>query len=83
MPAILMLIPSLIGLAEKLFPGSSDPAAPGTGSTKEAFVMKILETAWDNIGAKMIYDFPNIDEKRLFLRTCQVWIEELVPQITK
>jgi hypothetical protein len=83
MPALLMLIPSLIGLAEKLFPGSTDPNAPVTGSTKEAFVMKILEAAWDNLGVKFIHDFPGIDEKRLFLRTAQVWIEELVPQITK
>jgi hypothetical protein len=83
MPAILALIPTLITVAEKLFPRSSDPGAPSMGSAKEAFVLKIVESAWDSYGMKFIHDFPGIDEKRLFMRTAQVWIEELVPQLTK
>lgn len=80
LPAIFSAIPSLISAAEGLFGGSKD--GEKTGDLKKAFVMKALEAGYDrlNVG-KILPDLPNVDEKRLVLRTCEVWIEELLPAV--
>jgi len=78
LPILLSVIPSLIGIAEKIIPKSD-----GSGSRKKQLVMSALELVYDKGVEKILPDFPNVDEKKLFLRTCEVWIEELVPQITR
>ncbi len=90
-------VPSLIKMAEGLiFPGSklaekvfADvqaglPGVPATlGEAKKKLVMDMMAFFWDQAGSKIFPDLPNVDEKRLFLKLCDVLIEELVPQLTK
>lgn len=78
LPILLSAIPSLISVAEKIIPKSE-----GSGSRKKQLVMSALELVYDKGVDKLLPDFPNVDEKKLFLRTCEVWIEELVPQLTR
>lgn len=86
-PLLTIAIPGLIKLAEGLFSKTEVPGVPGVvasqGSLKKDFVMKALEFIYDQGIGKLMHDFPGVDEKRLFLRTCDVWIEELVPVLTK
>jgi len=72
MPAILIgLLPVLVKVAEGLFSGS------GKGPEKKSFVIGILESIWDKGLIKLIPDWPSIDEKKLFVETCSLWIDEL------
>lgn len=85
LPLLTVAIPALVKLAEGLFSKSDAPATSGvsTGSLKKDFVMKALEFLYDQGVSKLVHDFPDVDEKRLFLRTSEVWIDELVPALTK
>lgn len=53
------------------------------GEAKKKLVMDMMGFFWDNAGSKLFPDIEGIDERRLFLRLCDVAIEELVPQLTK
>lgn len=94
-PLLFTAIPGLISLAEKIFthaPDSGAASAPAIlqkgldvsalGASKKAFVLGVLEIIYDKGLVKFVHDFPNVDEKRLFLRVCDVMIEELVPALT-
>lgn len=95
-PLLFTAIPGLISLAEKIFVSHpSDASASGAGAvlqkgldvsalgaSKKAFVLGVLEIIYDKGLVKFVHDFPNVDEKRLFLRVCDVMIEELIPALT-
>jgi len=72
MGIIIPLIPVLVGLAEKLFVGS------GQGEMKKTFVVGILESIFDKGLVKILPDIKGLDEKKLFVETCSLWIEEIV-----
>ena len=76
LPAIIALVPALVGVAEKLFA----PKSPGekTGDAKKAFVMAMLEKGWDAWGVKVFPDLPGFDEKAWFLGCCSVTVDEIV-----
>lgn len=79
-PLLTSIIPSLIGVAEKAILPSSN--GEKTGDLKKAFVMKMIESAYDALRVeRFIHDFDGVDEKRLFLRTADVWVEELLPAV--
>ncbi|MGE4109038.1 MAG: hypothetical protein AB7F66_17705 [Bacteriovoracia bacterium] len=45
LPILLTALPALIGVSEKLFPGTPD--APKRGAEKKSYVLRMLEIAWD------------------------------------
>jgi len=69
---IIPLIPVLVNLAEKIFEGS------GKGEMKKSFVVGILESIFDKGLVKILPDVKGLDEKKLFVETCSLWIEEIV-----
>lgn len=76
LPAILGLIPVLIGAAEKVFPGEK-------GEVKKVFVTQVLESLYDKVVSKIVPDVPGFDEKRFFLAVCSAAIDDAVAQILK
>lgn len=82
-PILSVALPSLIKVAEHIIVPGSKPLDIDLGVAKKKFVMDMLGFAWDNLGAKIFPDIQNIDEKKIFLRMCDVLIEELVPQLTQ
>lgn len=75
LPLLGTLVPVLVKAAEGLF---SSKDGENAGPAKKDFVMKALEFLYDNAVSKIVHDFPGVDEKRLFLRICDVFIEECV-----
>jgi len=77
MNIVIALVPVLMKVAESLFSGQ------GKGADKKSFVVGILESIYDKGLVKLIPDWPNIDEKKLFVETCSLWIDELAKGFKK
>lgn len=79
-PLLLTILPSLIKGAEVILPRIAGGAP--TGAAKKNYVLMGVGLAYDHLGVgKMLPDFPNVDERRLVMRTAEVWIEELLPVV--
>lgn len=81
MPALLALIPALVGLAEKLFPKGSDGVS--TGTQKKSFVMKLLEVVFDEAVAAGKLPSWLADSKDIVLRILDGLIEAAVAALKK
>ena len=75
-PGIIAAVPSIVKLAEGLFGG-------GKGPDKKQFVLEVLGKVYDFGLVKIIPDWEAVDERRLFLKLCDVLIEEVVLQLKK
>lgn len=79
LPLLIAAVPSLIQLAEKIV-----TKGEGSGAKKKHLVLSLIEAMYDAADSKKIIpNFEGVDEKRLVLRTVEVWIEELVPSLVK
>ena len=74
-PALIAIVPSLIGLAENVFKRGDEK----TGSMKKAFVLDVIGKLYDNFDEQI----PDWLSKKLCLTVADSLIESLVPQLTK
>lgn len=78
---ILGLVPTLMGLAEKLFPKIGENKM---GDTKRAWVVSAVMVAMDRSGLIGKLDFfPNVNERQLIEKLLNVVIEECLPSLNE
>ena len=76
-PILAALIPSLIGLAEKLLP------APNSGGDKKNLVMGILHTLYQKFLKSHMPDVDGVDEEAIFCEICSYLIDFTVGLMNK
>lgn len=80
-PILGILLPSLIKTAEHVFDKKNDPEVK-LGEVKKQYVLNLLSNLYDSLHLeKMLPDFPNVDEKKMFLGFAAVAIDHLVPEL--
>jgi hypothetical protein len=71
-PLLATLIPSLVGVVEKLIPQKDN------GAAKKEIVQKILSSLYDKFLNGKLPDFPGVDEKELFMEASSFLIDFVV-----